>query len=397
MTSRAERRRAVAAALLLGIACLTRASALAAQEEGNPWRVSDFPYLIGDPTNGLLVIGHVQYAKEADYDARVPYEGYLGLEGGWGTRSSRFLTLKYRAPMLYKGWRFAGDAGAVREGRFGYFGQGDGGQGTGVDPDDDHADRMHRTRYFGRAEVTRTLRAHLALAGAAGITHYRYQGSADDDQFHADFGDAPLSGTDATGRVSLIFDTRRNELVPRNGVLLEAGLYAGSGKYETRSGGTPSFSGSGYTGVYAHLRGWVAPLRTTVLSGRVAVRSLSKNAPLDARYVLPGWEREVTVLGGADSHRGLIRGRYVGRGLFLSSFDLRHTLIDVGDYGSINVLAFLDAGRVDDGAAKLSLSHLKVGGGGGLGIKVIRSALLSINFAFGPDGFTFSMANGWAF
>src|ERR1043166_8740343 len=215
MTSRAERRRAVAAALLLGIACLTRASALAAQDEGNPWRVSDFPYLMGDPTNGLLVIGHVQYAKEADYDARVPYDGYLGLEAGWGTRSSRFLTLKYRAPTLYKGWRLAGDAGAVREGRFGYFGQGDGGQGSGIDPDDDHADRVHRTRYFGRAEVTRTLAAHLALAGAAGITHYRYQGSADGDQFHADFGDAALSGTDATGRVSLIFDTRRNAQIGR--------------------------------------------------------------------------------------------------------------------------------------------------------------------------------------
>lgn len=397
MTSRAERRRAVAAALALLIACLTRAPLLAAQDEGNPWRVSDFPYLMGDPTNGLLVIGHIQYAKEADYDARVPYDGYLGLEGAWGTRSSRFLVLKYRAPSLYKGWRFAADAGAVREGRFGYFGQGDGGQGAGIDPDDDHANRVHRTRYFGRGEVTRTLVSHLSVAGAAGITHYRYQGAAADDQFHTDFGDAVLSGTDATGRVSLIFDTRRNELVPRNGVLLEAGLYAGSGKYETRSGGTPSFSGSGYSGVYAHLRGWVAPLRSTVVSGRVAVRSLSKNAPLDARYVIPGWEREITVLGGPDSQRGLIRGRYVGRGVFLSSFDVRHTLIDVGDYGSINVLAFLDAGRVDNGAAKLSLSHLKVGGGGGLGIKVIRSALLSINFATGPDGFTFSMANGWAF
>ncbi len=395
MTSRAER--GAAAALLLGLACLTRAPALAAQEEGNPWRVSDFPYLIGDPTNGLLVIGHIQYAKEADYDARVPYEGYLGLEGAWGTRSSRFLVLKFRAPTLFKGWRVAADAGAVREGRFGYFGQGDGGQGVGADPEADGADRVHRTRYFGRGEVTRALVSHLSLSGAAGVTSFRYQGAAAGDQFHADFGAAPLTGTDATGRVSLIFDTRSNELVPRKGVLLEAGLYAGSGKYETRSGGAPSFSGSGYTGVYAHLRGWIAPLRSTVVSGRVAVRSLSKNAPLDARYVLPGWEREVTVLGGADSHRGLLRGRYVGRGVFFTSFDVRHTLIDVGDYGSINVLAFLDAGRVDDGAARLSLSHLKVGGGGGLGIKVIRSALLSINFAAGPDGFTFSMANGWAF
>src|SRR5436190_1933153 len=83
--------------------------------------------------------------------ARVPYDGYLGLEGAWGTRSSRFLVLKYRAPTIFKGWRIAADAGAVREGRFGYYGQGPDGQGATVDPKADVAAeffRVHRTRYY---------------------------------------------------------------------------------------------------------------------------------------------------------------------------------------------------------------------------------------------------------
>ena len=384
--------------------CLLLAAApLAAQEETASWRVSDFPYLMGDPTNGLLLIGHFQYAKEADYDSRLAYDGSIIIEAGWGTRSSRFATLRYRAPGLRNGWRFAGDAGAVREGKFGYYGQGPDGQG-GFDLDSPtDFFRVHRTRYFVHGEVTRRIFKQLHAAVAAGVVSYRYTTLSDGDAFRTDFFDHPLTGTDATGRVSLVFDTRNNELVPTQGLLLEGGLYVGSGKYERRNlapgGGGPisSFSGSGYTGAYAHLRGYLSPRSGTILAGRVALRGLSGNAPLDARYQLPEWEREVTVYGGADSHRSFVRGRFVGRGVLMSSLEVRHTLIDVGDYGSITILAFLDAGKAFEGAPSVTLRGWKVGGGGGLGLKVIRSALLTFNFATGPDGFTFSMGNGWAF
>src|SRR5215831_5997815 len=69
--TRADRRRAWLVAVLAAIALLTRAPRLPAQAP-SPWRVSDCPYLIGDPTNGILLIGHIQYAREADYDANVP-------------------------------------------------------------------------------------------------------------------------------------------------------------------------------------------------------------------------------------------------------------------------------------------------------------------------------------
>jgi hypothetical protein len=378
---------------------LLAASPLAAQdEETNPWRVSDFPYLMGDPTNGLLFIGHAQFAREADYDARVPFDGYLGLEAAWGTRGSRFLVAKVRAPGLYPGWRLAADAGAVREGKFGYYGQGPEGE-AGVDPDQGgDFFRVHRTRYYARAEITRRLYKQLQAAAVGGIVHYRYAAPAEGEQFRADYFDQPLTGTDATARLALLLDTRNNELVPTKGFLLEGGVYVGSGKNETRSGGpVATFSGSGYTGAYAHLRGYFSPRSGTVLAGRVALRGLSANAPLDARYQIPGWEREVTVYGGAETHRSFVRGRFVGRGVLFSSLEVRHILIDVGDYGSITVLAFLDAGRAFEGAPKLTLNKWQVGGGGGLAVKVIRSALLTLNFATGPDGFTFSMGNGWAF
>ena len=391
--------------LTLGLLLIVAGRPLAAQEEPYPWRVSDFPYLMGDPTNGLLIIGHFQYAREADYDARVPFDGYLGLEAAWGTRSSRFLVAKFRAPGLLKGWRFGADAGGVREGKFGYFGQGPEGEGDFGSASDLANDffRVHRTRYFVRGEVTRKLYGPLAAAVAAGVVNYRYTPTKDGDAFRTDFFDDPLKGTDATARLALVLDTRDREVIPTKGFLVEAGVYAGSGRFEERNlapgggGSVSAFTDKGYTGVYAHARGFFSPLRTTVIAGRLAIRSLTGNAPLDARYVIPGWEREITVLGGADSHRSFIKGRFVGRGVFFGSLEVRHTLIDVGDYGALAAVAFLDGGRAFQENARLSFKDWKVGGGGGLAFKVIRSALISINFAGGPDGFTFSMGNAWAF
>lgn len=376
---------------------LLAATPLAAQEI-NPWRISDFPYLMGDPTNGLMLIGHIQYGREADYLARIPYDGYLSAEGGLGSRGSRMLTGRLRLPNLVKSWRFAADVGAVREGRFGYYGQGPQGQGALADELDRPTDffRVRRDRYYLRGEVTRQLHQRLYASAAAGITHFRYSATKASDAFRADFCDTSLTGTDAMGRLTLILDTRDREFVPTKGLLFEAGIYAGSGKFEQRNPVT-SFSGSGYTGLFAHLRGYFSPRGGTTLAGRVALRSLGANAPLDARYRLPGWEREVAVLGGADSQRGVVKGRYVGRGLFLASFEVRHNLIDVGDYGAITIVAFLDAGRMYQGGPSISLSNLKTGGGGAVAIRVIRTALLTFNFATGPDGFTFSMGNGWAF
>jgi outer membrane protein assembly factor BamA len=154
----------------------------------------------------------------------------------------------------------------------------------------------------------------------------------------------------------------------------------------------------GYAGGYAHLRGFVSPRSGTVIAARLAARALERGSPLDARYTLPGWEHDVTVLGGAEAHRSFVPGRFVGQGLWLGSIEIRHNLLDVGDYGAVTLIAFADAGRVfGSNDFRLTLDGWKVGGGGGVAIRVLRSALLVLNFAGGPDGFTFSMGNGWAF
>jgi hypothetical protein len=368
------------------------AGPLSAQEEAIPARMSWFPYLLGDPTHGLLVVGHWQITRQADYEARWPHDWYLGSEGAWGTRGSRFLTVKARAPGLIPNWRLAADAGAVREGRFGYYGVGPGGD-AGLDPEAFPTDyfRVRRTRYYGRAEVSRTIAGPFFVSVAAGLTRSRFGSVTEESLFNAG-GNVPNS-TDATGRFTLGVDTRDRELVPARGVLVEAGLFGGTGRF------CADPCGSGYGGLYAQARGYGSPRRGIVLAGRAAYRTMGENAPLDARYEFPGWERDLSVYGGFDSNRGYVRGRLVGRRVILTSAEVRYDLVDGGDYGALTLLAFVDGGGVYDGPAggPMTFSGWKTGVGGGIVIRVLRQAILSLNFARGPNGFNFTSGTGWAF
>jgi len=212
--------------------------------------------------------------------------------------------------------------------------------------------------------------------------------------FRDEFG-ASLEETDLHGRLSLVLDLRDHEVLTTRGFLGEMGVVLGDGG-ESRD---PDFVAPGAYGAwYAHLRGYVSPRRGTVFAARVAARNVSAESPLGARFDLPSWERDISALGGAESHRSFIKGRFGGRGLLLGSLELRHNLIDVGDYGAITVLAFTDAGRVfESDEFKLTLDDYQVGYGGGVALRVLRWAILTFNFAGGPDGFNFTMGQGFSF
>jgi hypothetical protein len=78
--------------------------------------------------------------------------------------------------------------------------------------------------------------------------------------------------------------------------------------------------------------------------------------------------------------------------------ELRHILLDIGDYGAVTLLGFVDGGRVFESEAfQLTTKDWKFGAGGGMALRVLQSALLTFNFAGGPDGLVFSMGSGWGF
>ena len=379
----------LAPALALGL--LAVAAPLAAQDPNKPsdaeWKDSFYPFFPSLGNNFPLIAMHLEERKAANYFARTPYDGLVYLDIGQGFTGARMAIARFHAPLMWRDWRLNATLGSTRETRFGYFGIGNDAAYDEdlVNDDQPHYYEARRTRYFGNAEVSRRLKGPLWLAGSFGVEHSNLGDLSDPSLFRTDFGSDNVTDTDVRGRVTLALDLRDNEFNPGNGLLAQTSFSGGSG-------------GDGYTRVSADIRGYISPREGTVIAARVAGGSMSSKAPLNARYELPVWEGEQGVLGGAYSNRGLPFQRLVGRGVLMGSAEVRHNLLDLGDFFAFTLVGFVDAGRVfEEEDFKLTTKDMKVGAGGGFAIRVLRFSIWNFNFAGGPDGFQFSSGTGWSF
>jgi Omp85 superfamily domain len=351
------------------------------------WRTSWFPYLAGGANDSPVLSFRLRHWQAADYEARSTYTAAFNADAGIAPKGSRYVSATFRVPEYWKGWRLAAQATAERQARLGYFGLGN---DTEFDKNASTDEmpfpyRMRRTRYRVLAEVTRQIKGPLHAALLTGYTRARFTSLPGSSAFKTDFPSGDFTQHDVSGRLALIYDTRDNEYNTHQGLLLEAGTQAGTG-------------GNGYTRQYAILRGYLQVREGTVLAARLAGAGMGGTSSLDARFTLPGWEKEVPVLGGQYSHRGLDYGRLTGRGVLFGNFEVRHDVLPFGDLGAITLVAFLDAGRVfEKEGFKLTTKDMKVGGGGAIALRILRSTILEFNFGTGPDGFNFSVGNGWMF
>jgi hypothetical protein len=265
-------------------------------------------------------------------------------------------------------------------------------------------DPIARERLIARAEVTRRAYGPVQVAVQLVARHDRFEGTS--AVLGRRYPLAPLeasgdaiSQTDLTARGAVILDLRDREYEVNNGVLAELGLIAGS-------------AGDGYQGVYGSVRGYVSPRRGTRLTARGAFRSLTETQAVAALHELPQWESPVTTFGGHGSHRGFGVGHFAGRGLLLGGLELRHDILNMGDFGAITAIAFVDGGRVfadtnstslilltdreRAGRLRLTLDDWQWGAGGGIALRVLRAATLTIT-ASGGDGETrWYVGSGWS-
>lgn len=355
-------------------------------ETKTPWRTSYFPYLAGGTNDGPVLAFRVHHFQPAEYEERVTTRAALTADAGITPRGGRHVALKYKAVQLWKDWRISALTGASREVRFGYFGLGN---GTGKDdnlvtPAQPFLYRVRRARYGGKVELTRRLSGPWQAALLANVEWTRFTTLPLPSLFRGDFG-PELKESDVSGRVALVYDTRDNEYNTHNGLLLEAGAQLGSGN-------------EGYARVYSVLRGYLSLREGTVVAARLGASGMSRNPTLNARYFIPSWENQIPVLGGQYSHRSFDTGRFAGKHVMLGNMEVRHDLLPFGDLGAVTLLGFLDAGRVFEGESfKLTADGVKVGGGGGVALRILRSSIFTFNFAGGPDGFNFSVGSGWMF
>jgi hypothetical protein len=364
---------------------------LQAQEESErvertPWRTSYFPYLTGGTNDGPVFAFRVHYWQPAEYEDRVTANGALTADAGITFRGSRHVAVKFRAPQLIDGWRLNVLASASREVRFGYFGLGNGTEKNDdlVTPAQPFLYRVRRTRYEGQVEATKLIRGPLHLAVLGTLEDAVFTSLPGPSRFRSDFSPR-LDQTDASARVALIYDTRDNEFNTHNGLLLEAGAQVGSGA-------------EGYTRLYTVLRGYLMPREGTVIAARLGASGMGGSPTLDARFTIPAWEKEIPVLGGQYSHRSFDTGRFAGSHVLFGNLEVRHDLLPFGDLGAVTLLGFLDAGRAfEQESFSLTTDDVKVGGGGGIGLRILRSTIFAFNFAGGPDGFNYSVGSGWMF
>ncbi|HET8624071.1 MAG TPA: hypothetical protein VFM14_10950 [Gemmatimonadales bacterium] len=352
-----------------------------------PWRLSYFPYITGLSNDGPLLAARARYWKPAAYEDLVTAKAELELNAGIGFRGSRFVVATATVPRLGKGWRFFGLAAAVREARFGFYGLGN---ATVKDealegPDNKLFYRVRRRTYRVNAEITRQLAGPLHAALLGELVSARF--TAPDDQpslFGQTYG-PELDNQDASARLALVVDTRDNEYNTQRGLLLETGLQVATG-------------GGNYERVYGIARGWLTPREGTTLAARLAGSQLYGAPTLDARFIIPGWERPVLVLGGNFSHRGLDLPRFAGSGVLFGNFEVRQEVFGFGPYGAIGVIGFVDAGRVFEGDKfRLTFDDLKVGGGGGIAVRILRSTIFTFTVGRGPDGTNIDLNSGWFF
>jgi outer membrane protein assembly factor BamA len=375
--------------LLWAILPLAPLAAQEPEEEREPaaaWRLSYFPYLHGLVNDGPALSARLRYWQPAPYEDRVTALASLDAAAGFSPRGSRYAMVHFRAPGLRPGWRLLAGARAERLSRLGYFGLGNDtehNQDLVAEPNP-FIYRARRTRYVGGVEVTRQIRGPLHAAFRGHLEDVRFTSLPGSSTFKTDFGEE-LDQTDVGGRLALVYDTRDIEYNTHRGLLLEAGAQVGSG-------------GDGYTRLYSILRGYLSLREGTVVAVRLAGSGMGGTPPLNARLTLPGWDFEVPVLGGEYSHRALDTGRLIGKGALFGNLEVRHDLLAFGDLGAITLIAFADAGRVfEEESFRFTTRDMKVGGGGGIGLRILRSTIFALNFAGGPDSFNFSVGSGWMF
>jgi outer membrane protein assembly factor BamA len=360
--------------------------ALEEPETETPWRTSYFPYLTGGTNDGPVLAFRVHHFQPAEYEDRVTTNAALTADAGVTHRGSRHVSVAFRAPQLWRNWRISAVTGAVREARFGYFGIGNETvkNDDAVTPEQPFLYRVRRARYGGKVELTRRLSGPWQAALMGNVEWIRFTTLPLPSLFRSDFG-TELRETDVSGRLALVYDTRDNEFNTHSGLLLEAGAQLGSGN-------------DGYGRLYSVLRGYLTVREGTVVAARLAGSAMNRDPTLNARYYLPAWENQIPVLGGQYSHRSFDTGRFAGKHVLFGNLEVRHDLLPFGDLGAVTLLAFLDAGRVFEGESfTITGDGVKVGGGGGVALRILRSSIFTFNFAGGPDGFNYSVGTGWMF
>ena len=361
---------------------------LTAQTAEEPWRDSFYPIISYSGNDGVSVAARYAWNKRGPWQAPYFYAGRVVIDAGYSASGSYLGSLWFHAPGLTHDWRLDAVATATQQSRFEFYGLGEESRyhADSVTSAQKYYYKVRRTQDQVRGELSRRLVGHLWATGTAQYKVTTFHDLPGPSLFTDVYADGRKE-TDAIGRVGLVFDSRENDYDTHHGALLDAGYLRGS-------------FGGGYSQWMVEGRAWIpfGEWRSTWFAMRGVAAASTGDVPLDSRLYLPVFEGQVRVLGGAESHRGMLDQRFIGRDLLFGNVTLHHDLVNAGGVMAAGVTAFADAGRVFEGEKfALTTAGMKVGGGAGFYLRLMQTGVYTFNFAEGPDGFVFTLGNNWMF
>jgi outer membrane protein assembly factor BamA len=82
----------------------------------------------------------------------------------------------------------------------------------------------------------------------------------------------------------------------------------------------------------------------------------------------------------------------------LGNFEVRQNLFSFANVAGLVLVVFVDAGRVfEDTKFTLTTNEVKVGGGAGIALRVLRTTAFTLSVAHGPDKTRLAFGFGWMF
>jgi outer membrane protein assembly factor BamA len=365
---------------------------------GSSWNDVGYPKIYWTPSNGASFgLYYAQFRPPGfdDWDDSPPYRASISLDGELSTSGRYRLGFEFKFPSFFSGWRFDLRFWTMRLARQNYFGLGNDTEldDSNVSEQQPYYYRMDRRRLFLRGTAQRQLSSGLRVLAGFHMERWRLDTLPGPSLLaeHAKAGLGPPVGTNTWQgevRLGLVFDTRDDEVAPRRGVLVEALL----GAADSTLVGDLSF---------LRLTGTAAVFRAVgerlTLGGRIVGQAMSGSPSPGAYFSIEASERFYEGLGGTRSHRGMATDRFLAQDKLFANLDVRFLLGGRRQLGSVDLLGFIDIGRVFGSDDDFTLDGLHVGAGVGPLITIGRNGTIGWTLAWGPDQLQLHALTSWTF
>lgn len=375
------------AALLVG----SRPQAARAQSPRSAgFEVGGVPALSFDSDEGF---GYGAILELYDYGAGSvsPYEWTLQPTVVLSTRGRRDFTVFFDAPgLLPAGWRFDAFAGLERQIASPYYGIGNTTPHDETVAASDGPDPFYYR--FGRKRSSLTFNVQRELVGprlralvGGGLVHTSVDPFPEDDGgtlFATELGAVSVGEWSNYVRAGLIWDTRDRESAPNRGVWTEALV---------QQVASALGADAKYTRWTVTDRRYYSLAPGLVLANRWLLQGTGSDAFVPDLFRVQTSFKQQEGLGGSKTVRGVLKNRFVGRGLFVWNAELRWRAIDftlARRNFHVVLSGFLDHGRVWAGGPQLDemLSDLHRGYGGGLRLGMGENFVIALDVGTSSEG-----------